>query len=219
MKTNRSIRLIAVVLILCSLLLAGCDDADWDLVLDALADWAEENGLIVDGEFQPGGAPEIIAKDMMEDWINSQESVRLDGLDVVRDIEKANQLSDDALTNLDTDKMREAIALRPNDWVLNEKDAVIWGAYHNAAAADAAILQSDSLLKESFRVGDNCVAARKSQLDMRISLLWSEINFQEDNDDQGNEAKELRELYEAALQETREIESSGWTDFCQGFSG
>lgn len=219
MRNYKSIRLLSVVLLLCSLLLTGCDDADWDIVWDALSDWAEENELIVDGEFQPDGAAAIVAKDMMEDWINSQASVRLDGLDVVRDIEKANELSDEALTNLETDKMREAIALRPNDWVLHEKDAVIWGAYHNGAAADAAILQSDSLLKESLRVGDNCVAARKSQLDMRISLLWSEINFQEDNDDQGNEAKELREIYEAALRETREIESFGRTDFCEGFSG
>lgn len=216
MKKKANLQIILIALFICSLFLSGCEDIEWDYVFAAFMAWSEENGLVVDGELQPGGVAANVAKDMAEDWINTLESVQLDGLEVVQEIEEANELSDQALAELDSSKIREAIAIRPNDWVLHEKDAIIWGAFHNSAAANAAIFQSDTLLKESLKVGDDCIAARQSQLYKRMSLLWEEIKRQESGSVEGNTAKELRAMYEAASTEYKEINANIGTDFCQG---
>lgn len=216
-KKWKLVSLIMISILVCSIFLTGCDDSDWEYLFWGLMVWGEEHNVIVNEEFQPGALAALVAKDATDDWMNTLESVQLDGLGVVHEIEKANELSDQALAELDSSKIREAIAIRPNDWVLHEKDAIIWAAYHNGAAADAAILQSDTLLKESLRPGDSCIAARQSQLNQRMSLLWEEIKRQESGNAEGNTANELREMYEAAAREYKENEKNMTTDFCEGF--
>ena len=219
MKNIIGMRAILITLILCSLLLTACSDAEWDLVADAIFIWAQEEGLVVDGELQVSALAETVVKDNINNWMNTEENVQLDGLDVVRDIERANELANQAVADLDNERIQEAIALRPNDWLLREKEAVIGGAYHNGPVVESALLQSDTLLRESLGPFDDCIQARRAQLEQRVALTWDEIMRQEGGTPGNPEttATELREINEAARNELQLINSSGWTEFCNGW--
>lgn len=208
---------IIVIMMISSLLLTACSDSEWDLAAEFFEVWAEENGLVVDGELQIDDAALGVIKDTVDDISNSEKNVQLDGLDVIRDIEEAEELSDQAVENLNREQMERAIGLRPNDWLLHEKDAVIWGSFHNAAAADSALLQSDTLLKESLEQGGDCLAARRAQLEARLEITWNEIMRQEGYPKQEVEATQLRNIHDAARQELQDMNEFHESPFCDGF--
>lgn len=210
---------IVLVMIICLVFLTACSDSEWDLVAEFFAVWAEENGLVLDGEIQLDEAAFTVVKDTIDDISNSDKNVQLDGLDVIRDIERAEELSDQAVENLNREQMDQAIGLRPNDWLLHEKDAVLWGAYHNSAAAESALFQSDTLLKESLEQGGDCLAARRAQLEARLEFTWAEILRQEKEKSPGIDvvAKELRNIHQAARMELQEMNTYHESPFCEGF--
>ena len=213
MKRPRVLKAIAVVLIVFSFLLTGCGDADWDLLFDFFLVWAEENNVFSGDSINPAGLAQAVGKDITDNWLNTLENTQLDGLGVVQTVEKANSIADEAITDLDTEKIQEAISLRPYDWQLHEKDALIWGAKNNIAAADSAISQADNLLRESLQPGDDCVQARRAQLHLRMAITWDEIQRQE-NATPGYMATGLREIYLIASDEISKIDNHGLTDFC-----
>ncbi len=217
MKNGFRPRITFCVLLLFSLL-TGCSEGDWEYLFWGLMVWGEEHNIIVDEEFQPGALAAVIASDTVDDWRNAPETVQLDGLDVIKKIEMANDLSDQALKELDPEKMEEAINLRPDDWTLYENDAILWAAKDNGAAAAQMIEEADARLKESLEYGDDCVEARRAQLSRRLALVWDEIKKLEGDDGESGNIGELQYIYDYSAYEINEIDSSGWTDFCRGFS-
>lgn len=206
---------IVLIILVCPLILSGCGDDEWDIAAEFFEVWAEENGLVSNGELNVGAGAEKIAKDVYDNITNLPDSRQLDGLDVIGTIEEAEVLSNEALEQHDPEKMKEAIALRPNDWILHEKAAAMYGGFQDQSAAQDAILQSDTLLKESLTVYDDCMAARRAQLEIRLENLWNEIKRQEANAPDDYKAERLRESYYATRQELQDMNEFHETPFCE----
>ncbi len=149
MKKTINKIILLLVLLLPILFLTGCEDADWDLLEIAFESWAEENNLLENGQWQPDGMVVKVVEDKVAEITNQNAAVQLDALNAVRDMEKATQLADEAMLDLDTAKMSSAVSLRPHDWTLYEKESAVWIANQNEAAARTARTRSDDLLLES----------------------------------------------------------------------
>jgi len=174
MKITKHKLILLLILTLPILFLTSCfelSDADWELVEVAFDSWAEENGLLEDGNWQPDGVVVKVVEDKVAEITNQNAAVQLDAVNAVRDMEKATQLADEAMLDLDTAKMTSAVSLRPNDWTLQEKNAAVWAAHGNKAATQAAFARSDDLLLESLTNGGNCVELRYQQLRKRRDTL------------------------------------------------
>jgi major membrane immunogen (membrane-anchored lipoprotein) len=216
MKKRFRLIFLLVSILMALMLLTGCGDSDWEYMLMGLMAWAEEHSIIVNEEFQPGALAAVIAQDSVDDWRNAPGAIQLDGLEEVRKIEMANDLSDEALKTLDDKKMDQAISLRPNDYVLYEKDAILWAVRGNSAASSQAILDADVTLKENLQYGDDCIAARRAQLRSRLTMIRDEIQVQKTLQGENYVEGELHYMYDYTSYEIQEIDSSGWTNFCSG---
>ena len=94
--------------------------------------------------------------------------MQLDGLEVVDEHEKANELSDQAMQNLDNAAMEDALDLRPYDWTIHDKNGVLLGTQGQSADAQEAFFEADTLLMEGLGPEDDCREARIAQLDQRL---------------------------------------------------
>ncbi len=174
MKTLKKITLL-IIFLLPVLFLTSCEDADWDLLEIAFESWAEENNLYEDGEWQPDGIITKAVEDTIKDITNNQTKVQIDGLDVIRDIEKADEIASDAMLSMDTVEMAKAIELRPYDWTLREQHAMAWAMQPNPP--EEPFLDSDNLIrKQMYSEGGDCVKLRTQQLEYREILLSDTIN-------------------------------------------
>lgn len=205
-----------IIVTLCAQLLSACSDDEWDLMAEFFTVWAEENGVVVDGEIQPGNTLNTIIEDNIGDLLNSDTSVQLDGVDVIRDIEKADEIANNALLNMNPDQMLSAVNLRPYDWRLRENDGVIWLGRGNVAAAQAAFTQSDSLLKASIlQQGGDCLSLRRSQLETRLEILWDTIIREESQPGwEEGEAFELRNEHYRVREMLSDINTYSDSPFC-----
>jgi hypothetical protein len=201
---NKITKKILLVLILAIpvIFLSGCDDVDWDLLEDAFEAWAEENDLIENGEWKPEGLVIKAIDNTIADITNQEEFVQLDGLDVIRDIEKADQLAEEAMLELDPVKMEAAVSIRPLDWRLLEQEGAVWGANGDYASAEIAWTQSDELLRHSLDQGGDCAKLRRSQLEFRLGTLWEAVLTYESQEDRAlAEAVTIREEHQLVREE------------------
>ena len=113
--------LLPVIVLIGSMLLTACDEADWDLLLDWGGDWAASNH-VWDGEsLDMGNLVRLGAEQQVNAIFDPNPA--LNAGEVARDIQKADDLAqqaslatqlgepDEAMTALNT-----AIQLRPNDY-------------------------------------------------------------------------------------------------------
>ncbi|MCJ7716718.1 MAG: hypothetical protein MUO54_09380 [Anaerolineales bacterium] len=213
-KITRNLLLILIMLIPV-FFLSGCENVDWDLLEIFVQAWAEEEGLYKDGKYSPYPMAQKVAEDTIGDITNKKPFIELDGLDVIRDIEKADQLADEAMLDLDTAKMSSAVSLRPHDWILQEKDAAVWLAHGNAAAAQTAFAQSDDLFLESLTNGEDCVRLREQQLKKRRDTLFDVSGTcQKDPNCTDSEFTDLWTEYTNTSRMLSEIFISKKSDFC-----
>jgi hypothetical protein len=170
MNTTKNKIILLLILTLPVLFLTSCyelSDTDWELVETAFESWAEENGLLENDQWQPDAVIVKVVEDKVAEITNQNAAVQLDAVNTVREMEKATQLGDEALAELDTAKMSSAVSLRPDDWTLHEKESAVWSANGNQAAAQAARTKSDDLLRESVANGGDCMQLREQQLRKR----------------------------------------------------
>lgn len=215
MKTITKKMILILIFVIPVLFLSGCEDADWDLLEIAFESWAEENGLLENGNWKPDGLVVKAVEDKVAEITNENTAVQLDGLNAVRDMEKATQLADEALLDLDTAKMASAVSLRPHDWTLQEKDAAVWAAHGNNAAAQAAFARSDDLLLESLTNGEDCVELRYQQLKKRRDTLLDAAKIcQKDPNCSDTEDEWLWAYYTTASGMASDLLISRTTVFC-----
>lgn len=208
---------IPLLLTLClsALLLSGCFEFYPDLVLMAVESYAQDRGIIEDGNYHPMALAGELNKALMGDVTNNEDFIELDGVDVVRDIEKADQLADEALAELDTHKVESAVSIRPLDWRLQEKSGAVWVANGNGAAAETAYAQSDELLRESLLSGGNCTQLRRQQLQTRArSLSDAGRACRLDENCTTAAYQEIGDAYETVMAQIQEIDSTGIAAFC-----
>lgn len=180
MKTTKHKLILFLILTLSILFLTACSelsDADWELLEVALESWAEENGLLENDQWQPDGVVIKVVEKTIADFNNEKIYVELDGLDVVRDIEKADQLASEAMDKNDQEKMQAAIELRPKDWRLQEQNAVLWSTSANSRPdiVNDSYVHSTDLIEEQIERGGDCVTLIKQQLEYREQLLSDQI--------------------------------------------
>jgi len=106
------------------------------------------------------------------DLTNKEENVQFDGLDVIRDIEKADKLASEGLLEWDPGKLIEAETLRPNDWRIQEQNAIV---KFDSGMPQVSFDSSDFLLIEQIKRSGNCVYLRRQQMEYRESLLANNI--------------------------------------------
>jgi len=206
-----------LILMIClpALFLSGCWDVDEEILEIFIESWAEHNGLYKDGKYSPVPMVQKVAEDTIRDFTNDEPFIQLDGLDVIRDIEKADQLADEAMVNLDTAKMSSAVSIRPHDWTLQEKDAAVWLAHGNAAAAQAAFSRSDDILLESVANGRDCIQLRQHQLKVRRDTILDATKIcQKDPNCSDSEYADLWEEYQSVNKLLSEEWSSKNSDIC-----
>jgi hypothetical protein len=214
MKTTRKI-LVVLILLLPVLLLTSCEDADWDLLEIAFESWAEENGLVEDGAWQPDGVVVKAVEDKVAEITNQNAAVQLDGVNAVRDMEKATELADEAMLDLDIAKMSSAVSLRPNDWRLHEQEGVVWLANANGAAAQTAFTNADELLLESLQSGGDCFAMRRTQLENRMFALSDALAAVRLENPGGPAFEVLQVENRRVADELSMMSTSQQSDFCE----
>ena len=179
MKTTKYKLILFLILTLPILFLSAClelSDADWELVEIAFENWAEENGLLENDEWQPDGVVIKAVENTIGDFNNQKEFVELDGLDVIRDIEKADQLAAEAREEYDQEKMQSAVELRPNDWRLQEQNAILFSLNGYSYESSGAFSESDRTANGQAPRGKECLALRKQQLEYREILISDNLD-------------------------------------------
>ncbi|MCJ7695967.1 MAG: hypothetical protein MUO40_11170 [Anaerolineaceae bacterium] len=213
MRTPKIFQKLVIISLLCMLLLTACSDAEWDIALDALLAWATGQGYIQNDEIQYGALAGGVMQGYVNEVSNEESAVQLDGLAVVDDYEDANAIAEEAMKYQDTTTMQEAIDLRPNDWSIHEKNAVLMADLGNDSSAESAFQKADSLVLQNLGPEDDCRSARVSQLEQRLENLRYQIMMREN--DTGETSEVLKELEEQTQQELYGIyDSSSKPEFC-----
>jgi len=209
MKNTKHKLLLLLILVIPILFLTSCDDLsddDWELLEVAFESWAEENGLLENDQWQPDGVVIKAVENTVKDITNDEKNVQLDGLDVIKQIEEADNLAEDAWLTYDGDKMQEAVNMRPNDWRLHEQEDAF--TLHNDSISEGYSNESDNLIREQVQRGADCVNLRIQQLEYRASLLEPKIN-------RNNETHlEMQSIQLQAQEELQGIYATGQTPFC-----
>jgi len=203
-----------LILILPLLFLSACDARDEELLVMAWEAWAEENGIFIDGEWQPDGVVTKVVKDTVGNITNTDVKVQFDGLDVVHDIDETKAMAAVALETFDTGKMTLAVSRRPLDWSLLEQEGVVWLANDNGAAALTSFTQSDELLREQLLSGGDCATLRRAQLETRLGTLWEAVlNYESQSGRSQGDAVALREEHDRVGSELWLL-NNGKSEFC-----
>lgn len=212
--TIRKIALL-LVLLLPVLFLTSCEDADWDLLEIAFESWAEENGLLEDGAWQPDGVVVKVVEDKVAEITNQNAAVQLDAVNAVRDMETADNLAAEALADWDTSKMSSAVSFRPEDWRLREQEGVVWLANANGAAAQTSFTKSDELLLESLQSGGDCFSMRRAQLENRMFALSDALATIRLENPGGPAFEVLQDENRRVADELSIMSTSQQSDFCE----
>jgi hypothetical protein len=219
-------RLLGGLLLLCALLLAGCDEAEADLFIDLGLDWAREKGLIrcQDPDADPAGCAEEptpalyqwvagegaeqftegtildgfgdLAGDLIKPDLDEGAEDVLDTAKTAKDLVEADALAEEGFAEGDPEKIKEAIAMRENDWSYDEMLSAVYLAGGDATAASDAQNQAEdkiadyldaTLASEGLQQGDEkayaaCQAAYFNLYDHREAALLAQIDAKVDAD-------------------------------------
>ncbi|MGB2964962.1 MAG: hypothetical protein WBB69_13355, partial [Anaerolineales bacterium] len=166
------------------------------------------------GEWKPEGVVLKAAQDTIGNITNSNEKVQFDALDVMRDIEKADNLAAEALQTFDTAKMSSAVSIRPLDWLLRDKEGAVWLANDNGAAAQTSFTKSDELLRERLLSGGDCFKLRRTQLETRMFTLSEALTNYTLQTPGGAGAEAIRAEHRRVSDEIFAMNNSQQSDFC-----
>lgn len=216
MKTQFARYLLMILVLFSTFSLTACEEADEALMEAAVMAWLGGGPENLETMLREVG--EKALEQTVDDVTNSDESVQFDGLDVIEDIEEADNLSDQALRDLDTAAMRSAVNMRPNDWRIQEKDAAVWLANGNGSAAETAFTNSDELLRDSLGQGGDCPGLRTQQLQARKSALTkAEQACSTDPGCSMDEQLALRDQIDVVEKKLKQADSTGIPAFCEDY--
>jgi hypothetical protein len=215
-------KLSLILIVIFSVLFLSACDVEGNAILEGgIEAWAAKNDIYVDGNLKPAGIVNKIVQDKIGEITNSEKSVQFNGLDVIRDIETADNLASEAMVDFDISKMSSALSIRPEDWRLHEQSAVLWLAKDNGAAAQSAFDQSDELLKKSVLQGgklikyEKCLNLRRAQLETRLDTLWEAVKTYESQPGRSQgDAYQLRAEHTLVGKELRAINFETESPYC-----
>ena len=193
MKTTKHKLILFLILTLPILFLTSClelSDADWELLEVAFESWAEENGLLENDQWKPDSVVEKAIENTVGNMTNKEPFIQLGALDdVIRDIDRADELASEAMMQDDLQKMQTAIELRPKDWRLREQNSVLWESvwasnpeeddesFHaEYPGVENGTFEADDIILEQIKQSGDCVKHRRQQLEYREILLSDALN-------------------------------------------
>ena len=101
----------------------------------------------------------------------------LDGAEVVRKQEEADELAAAGTEQRDLDLINQAIALRPGDWSYHDQRAALLLGQNDDAAAQASFAESERLVRERIKAGASCRPLMLNMLRHRANALEANVKY------------------------------------------
>lgn len=101
----------------------------------------------------------------------------LDGAEVVRAQEEADELAAAGTEQRNIDLIDQAIALRPGDWSYHDQRAALLLGQNDDAAAQASFAESERLVRERIKAGASCRPLMLNMLRHRASALEANVKY------------------------------------------
>ena len=181
---------LAAMLVIAVPLLAACEDAESEFFLKLAADWAVEKKLL---SLNCTGDPPDCQYDLNEVALGAYITVgrlgaivredgqlinaALDGAEVVRKQEEADELAAAGTEQRDLDLINQAIALRPGDWSYHDQRAALLLGQNDDAAAQASFAESERLVRERIKAGASCRPLMLNMLRHRANALEANVKY------------------------------------------
>jgi len=212
MKIINQRKILILILLLPLLLLSGCEDADLDLLEIAFEAWAEEEHLLVDGKWKPDEVVQKAVENTIADITNQEESIQLDGVNVVRESDNADALAGAAIEEQNPAKMNEALEMRPKDWRIHEQNAVLQTLEGDSHKSLDSIEESNDLLLERAKQSGNCTATHLEQLEYRRDAY--EINLEKCNNTPSCDSLMFETMIDSTSDAIWNIVDLGYSEGC-----
>ena len=165
-------------ILLTCIFLGGCSGAQSDWFAAAVETWFNVNGFAVQEglEVDLDKLVGYLIDQAVDEYVNGDEANALDAArDILADIELADQYLENALDTNDTNDIKKARNLRPDDVTYVEAEVAIWMASGNNAAAMTAINESDLITANFVSQGGDCRSSRLNQLRVRREMLVGQL--------------------------------------------
>ncbi|MFZ0545497.1 MAG: hypothetical protein WAM60_08665 [Candidatus Promineifilaceae bacterium] len=96
--------------------------------------------------------------------IDQEAATALGAAKVAADLAEADDLAEQGLAERNTDKFERALALRPGDWSLRDKQAAFQYAQGDADAAAKSLKEAEDLVNDQIKAGGNCLMLQQNLL-------------------------------------------------------
>jgi hypothetical protein len=96
--------------------------------------------------------------------MSDEAATALGAAQVATNLSAAHDLADEGLREQDPEKMRKAVALRPDDWSLRDRQAAALYAVGDDSGAAAALDEAEELFNDQAQAGGDCQALQRNLL-------------------------------------------------------
>ena len=103
--------------------------------------------------------------------VDSEAATALGAAKVASDLARADTLADEGLKEGNTDKIDQAIAMRPNDWSFRDRRAAFHLSQGNEDEAGRSFREAEDLVEENIREGGDCKSLQTNMLNNRQRAL------------------------------------------------
>lgn len=176
------------VLILLALVLVGCkNQALLDWIVEMATEWAVEKGLLDVAEDGTKGISWLTVGLYGTQKLTTGTTgdrlmdAAVEVGPIAHSVYQADKAAAEGMKNRDPAKLDEAIGRRPGDWNYHDQKASILAANGDEQGMDMAMSESDLLVKERIRQGEDCLALYKNQIRGRGLALEQQLKANPDN--------------------------------------
>lgn len=162
---------VVLLVLLLSLALNACSDAELDSMLNFMEEWAYVND-IWDGEnLDYGKLSRELAGDTVDKIVGGPEQTALEVFTVVDDIQKADELARQGTMENKPELIDQAIKLRPDDWTYRQRQAAMLLSGGDVAGYEDSTENSYALVQQAINNGADCKVAHRNYYEHQVESL------------------------------------------------
>jgi len=185
MRSQRRFFTFLLVAFLLIPLLSACEDTEMvEFLAEMAVEWAQEKQILNDKNevdwLQVG------AYQLQRTWSGTTGDNELDAAleagPVIHNFHQADKLADQGLDEGDTEKIDQAINLRPDDWSYYDKRAAVLINQGNQQEAERNFEESEWLVDDRIENGGNCKVLKLNMYRNREQALLSQLAGNENNE-------------------------------------